>query len=350
MAEDAGAADLLAGGRLQLGISRGSPEQVIDGWRYFGYQPAEGETDAEMARRHAEVFLELLEGEGFAEAESAADVPEPAGPAAHRAPFAGTARADLVGRSVTDDRGVGGRHRHESDELDAGLRRCERRPLPRHASAPHPRVPRGVAGGWARARLTRLCQPEHLCPRRATWTARTSASATTRVTTSATSTRTRGRSSAAPTPREPDVLIPQLAAGRGDRGRRHALADRAEPAGGRLQRARHRKRPEVRRARNSAGVDRAGEFETRVAAGSLTDRLTAALGGLIDLTHSDLSEGPGRASSGLDPRNGLVRDGSDGTRTRDLRRDRRRRGSRAQRPPRFDGSCSGRLRQQTRPA
>ena len=41
MAEDAGAADLIAGGRLQLGISRGSPEQVIDGWRYFGYQPAE---------------------------------------------------------------------------------------------------------------------------------------------------------------------------------------------------------------------------------------------------------------------------------------------------------------------
>ena len=42
MAEDAGAADLIAGGRLQLGISRGSPEQVIDGLRYFGYAPAEG--------------------------------------------------------------------------------------------------------------------------------------------------------------------------------------------------------------------------------------------------------------------------------------------------------------------
>src|SRR6185369_2868564 len=37
MAEDAGAADLIAGGRLQLGISRGSPEQVMDGWRYFGF-------------------------------------------------------------------------------------------------------------------------------------------------------------------------------------------------------------------------------------------------------------------------------------------------------------------------
>ena len=67
MLEDAGAADLIAGGRLQLGISRGSPEQVIDGWRYFGYQPAEGETEAEMARKHAEVFLELLNGQGFAQ-------------------------------------------------------------------------------------------------------------------------------------------------------------------------------------------------------------------------------------------------------------------------------------------
>src|SRR6201997_3134539 len=45
MAEDAGAADLIAGGRLQLGISRGSPEQVIDGWRYFGYEPGKGESD-----------------------------------------------------------------------------------------------------------------------------------------------------------------------------------------------------------------------------------------------------------------------------------------------------------------
>jgi alkanesulfonate monooxygenase SsuD/methylene tetrahydromethanopterin reductase-like flavin-dependent oxidoreductase (luciferase family) len=67
MAEDAGAADLIAGGRLQLGISRGSPEQVIAGWRYFGYRPMEGETDADMGRRHADVFYDLLEGRGFAE-------------------------------------------------------------------------------------------------------------------------------------------------------------------------------------------------------------------------------------------------------------------------------------------
>src|SRR3954465_602733 len=79
MAEDAGAADLIAGGRLQLGISRGSPEQVIDGWRHFGYEPAEGESDADMARRHAEVFLELLKGKGFAEPNPRPMFPNPPG-------------------------------------------------------------------------------------------------------------------------------------------------------------------------------------------------------------------------------------------------------------------------------
>jgi alkanesulfonate monooxygenase SsuD/methylene tetrahydromethanopterin reductase-like flavin-dependent oxidoreductase (luciferase family) len=67
MAEDAGSADLISGGRLQLGISRGSPEQVIDGYRYFGYVPAEGADQAEMAREHARIFLEALKGDGFAE-------------------------------------------------------------------------------------------------------------------------------------------------------------------------------------------------------------------------------------------------------------------------------------------
>lgn len=79
MAEDAGATDLIAGGRMQLGISRGSPEQVIDGWRYFGYEPAGGETDADMARRHAEVFLDLLEGKGFAKPNPRPMFPNPPG-------------------------------------------------------------------------------------------------------------------------------------------------------------------------------------------------------------------------------------------------------------------------------
>ena len=79
MGEDACAADLISGGRLQLGISRGSPEQVIDGWRYFGYTPAEGETEADMARRHTDVLLEALRGEGFAEPNPQPMFPNPPG-------------------------------------------------------------------------------------------------------------------------------------------------------------------------------------------------------------------------------------------------------------------------------
>ena len=79
MAEDAGAADIIAGGRLQLGISRGSPEQVIDGWRYFGYALPEGMTDADMARRHTEVLLEVLRGEGFAHPNPQPMFPNPPG-------------------------------------------------------------------------------------------------------------------------------------------------------------------------------------------------------------------------------------------------------------------------------
>ena len=79
MAEDAGAADLISKGRLQLGISRGSPEQVIDGWRYFGYEPEEGQSDAGMGRRHAEVFLDVLKGEGFAQPNPRPMFPNPPG-------------------------------------------------------------------------------------------------------------------------------------------------------------------------------------------------------------------------------------------------------------------------------
>src|SRR5437868_1399423 len=79
MAEDASAADLIAGGRLQLGISRGSPEQVIDGWRHFGYEPADGESDADMARRHAEKFLDVIRGVGFARPNPRPMFPNPPG-------------------------------------------------------------------------------------------------------------------------------------------------------------------------------------------------------------------------------------------------------------------------------
>ncbi|MHC0445393.1 LLM class flavin-dependent oxidoreductase [Flavobacterium sp. 3-218] len=79
MVEDAGSADLISGGRLQLGISRGSPEQVIDGWSYFGYEPEKGETDADMGRKKALEFLDKLSGEGFAEPNPYPMFPNPPG-------------------------------------------------------------------------------------------------------------------------------------------------------------------------------------------------------------------------------------------------------------------------------
>lgn len=79
MVEDAGAADLISEGRLQLGISRGSPEQVIEGWRYFGYQPEQGENDADMGRKKALEFLERLNGDGFAQPNPNPMFPNPPG-------------------------------------------------------------------------------------------------------------------------------------------------------------------------------------------------------------------------------------------------------------------------------
>ena len=79
MAEDAGSADLIAGGRLQLGISRGSPEQVVDGFRYFGHTPEDGSDHAAMAREHTAVFLQVITGAGFAEPNPRPMFPNPPG-------------------------------------------------------------------------------------------------------------------------------------------------------------------------------------------------------------------------------------------------------------------------------
>jgi len=80
MAEDAGAADLISGGRLQLGISRGSPEQVIDGFRYFGYEPAPSDpAGADLAREHTARFLEVIGGQGFARPNPRPMFPNPPG-------------------------------------------------------------------------------------------------------------------------------------------------------------------------------------------------------------------------------------------------------------------------------
>jgi alkanesulfonate monooxygenase SsuD/methylene tetrahydromethanopterin reductase-like flavin-dependent oxidoreductase (luciferase family) len=57
MAEEAAAADLISGGRLQLGVSRGSPETALNGAAAFGYA-----TEADVARQKALTFLEAIDG------------------------------------------------------------------------------------------------------------------------------------------------------------------------------------------------------------------------------------------------------------------------------------------------
>ena len=70
-AEEAAAVDLISGGRLQLGISRGSPESALHGSRAFGHVPAGDETDADLARAKTERFLRAIDGEGVVEADPA---------------------------------------------------------------------------------------------------------------------------------------------------------------------------------------------------------------------------------------------------------------------------------------
>jgi len=68
MAEEAAATDLISDGRLQLGISRGSPETALRGYEAFGYVPGDGVTDADDARTRTEIFRAAIEGAGVAHA------------------------------------------------------------------------------------------------------------------------------------------------------------------------------------------------------------------------------------------------------------------------------------------
>ncbi len=69
MAEDAAAADLISGGRLQLGVSRGSPEPALNGAQAFGHVPAQGHTDADLARAHTALFRAAISGAGVVDAD-----------------------------------------------------------------------------------------------------------------------------------------------------------------------------------------------------------------------------------------------------------------------------------------
>ena len=97
----------------------------------------------------------------FCAAQSAADVSEPAGPAAPRALRRRPARAHLVGRGFSRHGRMGRQDRHEPAKLDADLRR-DRRAARHPASRPDPQIPRGLEGGRAHARAAGFGQPQHL--------------------------------------------------------------------------------------------------------------------------------------------------------------------------------------------
>jgi alkanesulfonate monooxygenase SsuD/methylene tetrahydromethanopterin reductase-like flavin-dependent oxidoreductase (luciferase family) len=65
MAEEAAAADLLAGGRLQLGVSRGSPEPAWHGAEAFGYS-----VDPDEAREKTARFRAAIAGTGVVPADA----------------------------------------------------------------------------------------------------------------------------------------------------------------------------------------------------------------------------------------------------------------------------------------
>ena len=116
MAEEAAAADLIAGGRLQLGLSRGSPEPALNGAHAFGYVPPEGETDADAARAKTAYFREAISGRGVVRSDPAMtggnfSAPDPAA-------VARPGRPHLVGLGHAGDRAVGGSSGHEPAGLD----------------------------------------------------------------------------------------------------------------------------------------------------------------------------------------------------------------------------------------
>ena len=67
MAELAGTADLVSAGRLQLGVSRGSPEVVADGPGAFGYPLPDGKLPVEDAAERIAKFRRAIAGMGVAE-------------------------------------------------------------------------------------------------------------------------------------------------------------------------------------------------------------------------------------------------------------------------------------------
>ena len=240
MAEDAGAADLIAGGRLQLGISRGSPEQVVDGWRHFGYQPSEGESDADMARRHAEVFLHVLKAKGSPSPIRGRCSPtRPACCASNR--IRGACATASGGAPASDATAVWAAEKGMN--LQSSTLKFDEGGLPFHVQ--QAKQIRAFRDAWKAAghkREPRVSVSRSIFAlvdeRDRAYFGRGNQAQDSIGYIDETTRAIFGRSYAA----EPDVLDQGIEERRSDRGGRHAAVDRAEPARRRLQRACHQVR------------------------------------------------------------------------------------------------------------
>lgn len=67
LAEEAAALDILADGRIALGISRGSPETVVRGYEAFGYTGSTDPRGADIARAKFDLFMRAVDGERLAQ-------------------------------------------------------------------------------------------------------------------------------------------------------------------------------------------------------------------------------------------------------------------------------------------
>lgn len=158
MAEEAAATDLISGGRLQLGVSRGSPETALAGYQQFGYVPdAADENGGDMARAHTNVFRRAIAGEPMANAN-----PQMTGSVGSLpiSPLSDSLATGSGGRRHPSDRGVDRRAGHEPDVLDPADRghRCAVRPAAGRADRA---LPPGVVRVRLGPRTARLGLAQH---------------------------------------------------------------------------------------------------------------------------------------------------------------------------------------------
>ena len=171
--------------------------------------PAEGESDADMGRRHAEVFLDVLRGEGFAQPNPRPMFPNPPGLLRLEPHSRGPARPDLVGRRLQRHRGLGGEARHEPAKLDPQGRR-DRRAVP-HPAGRRRSGPSAPPGRRPAMRASRASRSAAASSRWSTIAiAPISAAAARKRTRSASSTRRRARSSVVAMPPSRTSSIEQL--------------------------------------------------------------------------------------------------------------------------------------------